>query len=395
MPIRAVILDVEGTLLLQPGQPQRGVSAMLRGMRDAGLSVAVAANKTEAEMARWLRGSRVDPDLVLCPATVGQKKPSPEFVYKACSDFGIGINEIIYVGDSDRTDAITAANAKTLYLSAGWSGHQGKYGVPVKAPQSVIRFIRVFLLRQPVWYWSCGRQPGEGPYVRTLIDGNGAGSRDTKNALLGLLKDGRDTTLPSGASFAGFVLHYLLTTLYLDGIYSTVDWWATYPGHAAGSAAPPVVQRFYEMASKLFRDAYRPQLLVRHTDAPKSAFLRAQGKPAPFSNQVTTVCLNPEDRARLRGKTVLVIDDFCTDGHAFEWSRELLMRAGAAGVVAVAIGRYGSTYEKRSLSSRHSLDPFGPSTLADSDFATAFVQRDSQELALQEFVAALQRYTAT
>ncbi|MFG3064842.1 hypothetical protein ACGFYM_40840 [Streptomyces sp. NPDC048231] len=42
--------------------------------------------------------------------------------------------------------------------------------------------------------------------------------------------------------------------------------------------------------------------------------------------QARTVRINPKYRGKLKGKTVIVFDDFTTEGKSIEWARTLLTR---------------------------------------------------------------------
>lgn len=92
--------------------------------------------------------------------------------------------------------------------------------------------------------------------------------------------------------------------------------------------------------------------------------------------QARTVRINPKYRGRLTGKTVIVFDDFTTDGKSIEWARILLSNAGATQVIALTVGKYPSrhtTYTLHPPTSNHpgvTINPYTISDLAVTDFVS-------------------------
>jgi hypoxanthine phosphoribosyltransferase len=89
----------------------------------------------------------------------------------------------------------------------------------------------------------------------------------------------------------------------------------------------------------IFRKNYLRDLIVRHTAAPSSRQVRNAGHQPQPEVQFNTLKLTRTplkkgkvryaSKLNLRGKTVLVFDDFCTNGMTFEAARHLLKQAGA------------------------------------------------------------------
>ena len=84
--------------------------------------------------------------------------------------------------------------------------------------------------------------------------------------------------------------------------------------------------------AKSLRKSYLPDLIVRHTTAPKSQAARIQGKQVNPLDQLNSIRLNPKPIKNAKGevyanpplrqgKTILVVDDICTEGNAFEAAR--------------------------------------------------------------------------
>lgn len=95
------------------------------------------------------------------------------------------------------------------------------------------------------------------------------------------------------------------------------------------------------LKAELSRARYIFDLIERHTDAQKSQALRQAGKSPSVGNQLNSIRLNPaatkpgpkqqkyKNPPRLNGKTVLVVDDICTQGFSLEAARAFLNKTGA------------------------------------------------------------------
>lgn len=377
--LRAAIIDLSDTVLSPDGKPAAGIANAIATLRKRGIKVAMAANRLEGPARQALETVGITVDLVVGSDTVGTKKPSPRFCTYAMERFGVNASETLYVGDSDKTDALCAVNAGVLYLSARWTNPNGLYGLPVDSPEKLLRFVFRFLLAAPQWYWvfdATDRQQRR-THVRALLPA----SRQAY-ALKQVLKFGVDLEL-EGLSYRAFLYRRLLTALYLDRLLADVDLWTWYPSHD-GVSKEQHFHQFLEQGSRLFRDWYARDLLHRWRAAPKSAFARARGQAVRFASQVQSVHLNPQWKKRIKDKHILVVDDFCTAGFSFEWARNLLYAAGATQVSCVSFGRYHDEYEVHTLAPGQSFDPFSPCSLDDSDFVTQTVRGQVDHGAGQE-----------
>src|SRR5215212_3578665 len=117
MPLRGVILDLDGTLLDASGDPIPGVPDMVEKLAQYGLMIAVASNQPGAT--QKLARAGISPHLVLDRDLVGSLKGTPDWVDKACAEFGIERHEVVWLGDG-KLDMRSAVNAKVAYFNAGW-----------------------------------------------------------------------------------------------------------------------------------------------------------------------------------------------------------------------------------------------------------------------------------
>jgi histidinol phosphatase-like enzyme len=370
MAIRAVFFDLDGTLLTPSGSPVAGVTEMIRELEEMDLRWAVGSNHSRAYLHNRLNTAGLAPDLEVSQESVGAKKPSPQFCYGAAKGLGIAKNEMVYVGDDNRTDAICAINASVLYLNAGWSNRQPNYGIKTATPKDVVRLVRTFLLRDPQWYWRLSATDPAGlPLdVRSIVPGGKDWDPILARPTFNVLKLDSDTDFPIVMKFSRFLFLYLLTTIYLDGLHDEVDSWCLIPP-SGGNMHRKILSDYLNGSSKLFKAArYVETLLVRHTPSVKAAYARHAGLDPDFLNQANTMHLNPEQRKAVTGKHILVVDDYCTRGHSFECARHLLLRGGAAKVTCVSVGRYGTRYTVQVARDGLVWNPWAPSSLGEGDF---------------------------
>jgi hypoxanthine phosphoribosyltransferase len=148
----------------------------------------------------------------------------------------------------------------------------------------------------------------------------------------------------------------LPSSIYAEGLHLRADTWTVYPGSSGGG---PNKQMGFVIDAivKQFRDRYVERLLVRHTAALDSGETRNRGGNVDFANQVNTVHVNPDERKRVLNKTVLVVDDFETQGWSAECARNLLLQASAREVMCVNIGKYPKTRYVASTALFHRRQP--------------------------------------
>lgn len=375
MALKAVFFDLDGTLVTADGSIVPGAAAMLQEIKSLGLQVVIGSNHSDAYVQQRVRGAGLTPDLIVSQESVGARKPSPQFCYKAAESFGINKNQLVYVGDDNRTDAICAINAGVLYLNASWANRTPDYGVKVLTPQDVVRFVRTFLMRESRWYWQLESRDALGPLdVRAIIPGGKDWDAEMGPATFSVLKLDNDRDFPVIGKFSRFLFLYLLTTIYLAGLHDEFDTWCLIPP-SGGQSHRKLFVDFLTASTKLFKEKFLSDLLIRHRPAQKAAYRRHEGEDPGFLNQANTLHLNSAHEKSVRGKHVVVVDDFCTRGHSFECARHLLERGGATKVTCLSVGRYGTRYTAQAARSNLTWNPWQPATFRDGDFSPTVYQR--------------------
>src|SRR6266436_7814532 len=113
MTIKAVILDVEGTLLnrtfMGPYNIVSGAVDMIDRLRGRGIAVFTASNNFHDAYA--VKGRlNIDDDKILHSDQVGAKKGGKKFIQYVCSQLNISTNQLLYLGDS-QNDCYEAVNS--------------------------------------------------------------------------------------------------------------------------------------------------------------------------------------------------------------------------------------------------------------------------------------------
>jgi Phosphoribosyl transferase domain len=258
-------------------------------------------------------------------------KPRAAAMKHVLEQQGWKAHEAIYVGNTE-DDMKTAVNGNLLFLNAVWHGEVNPYGYHFDSPLDVARFIDCFCLGMDDWFWAL-EQGGRKIYAlapySTMSPRYAEAQRYSSHA--------HETAKHLGGD-ATFWGRLLAASVYLFGLGDVIDYIAPYPGHSTTSAQP-VISEALTILAKSLRKSYLPDLIIRHTTAPKSQTARMQGKPVNPLDQLNTIRLNPRptrhggvaySRSPLaRGKTVLIVDDICTEGNAFEAARSYVENTGA------------------------------------------------------------------
>lgn len=338
--LKAVVLDLDGTLLGPGDRPADGVPEMLAALADAGFKRVVASNRTDVTAAPRLANAHIPYELLLDRPAMGSNKGSKEWVQKACADLGVDPHELVWLGDGD-LDMREAVNSKVAYFNAGWSAPDYQYGINLLEPQLFAAVVRECFAKPVDWFVALdAADPADRPViVRAMTDSRGGGDLVLEGQLRRFLKERGDFPL-GPLMFGDVVTLQLLGSIYGAGLAQTTDTWAVYPGSKRVSGTNRSLAPFVAHAARLFRTSYVDDLLLRHADALDSGQTRAGGGSVSFGNQINTVHLSRERQQKIRGKRIVVVDDFETDGNSLECARNLLLQAGARTVTCISIGKY-------------------------------------------------------
>ncbi|CUH99180.1 HAD family hydrolase [Leisingera aquaemixtae] len=248
-------------------------------------------------------------------------------------DQGWQPQEVVYIGNT-QDDIQAASNGGLLFLNAKWHEANSPFGFEFNSPKDIAKFVDCCCLTPKDWFWSIeqgnlrvytiaplGEFSKAYPHAATY-------STDAKNAVKFGVGDLR---------FWGLLM---AARMHLSGIGAEASYVAPYPGHKTTSEKAELLQAV-RIASGSLRARYLEDYIVRHQDAPKSQALRNSGQQPSAHNQLATIHLRTDplktgevggrykNRPNVKGKTLLMVDDICTQGHSLETARAFAEAAGA------------------------------------------------------------------
>jgi len=262
-------------------------------------------------------------------------KPRADATAHILADKGWTACEVLYVGNT-QDDMKTAANGRLMFLNAMWHGVASPYGFQFDSPLDVARFIDCLCLGLDEWFWTLEdgalRVYALAPFT-TL---------SPKYAQAHAYSENAKATSKHGAGDANFWGRLLAARVYLSGLVDEIDYISAYPGHTPESKET-VIADALNILGKCLRKNYLPDLFIRHSKAVKSQTARAAGGSVGVENQMNTIRLNkapakgvggePYKAPPVRnGKTVLLVDDICTEGNSFEAGRAFIGATGASAI---------------------------------------------------------------
>ena len=360
--LRSVIFSIDNTLL-ESGTLNKDVFSeverLIRYLQSKNIQFAILCNRG------WTVGK--DSLDVVLKARWGEfpyfctsqnsnipRKPNAKAVEYVLNQLGWKAEETVYIGASEN-DMRTAVNADLLFLRAQWFSNETEYGLPFGTPLDIARFIDTFCLRGH--WWSTTIEDGPVRYYSlapfsTYIEAYSFYSSDARSAA------------KAGKGHPEFWLSALVTSIYFTGLHKEFNYITVYPGHSQGSGSP-IMNDTLDLFAKCFRARYLPDMIIRHTTAVKSQTAKQLNKIADNLNQLNTIKLNrtplKSEKSRYShsplkpGKTVLVVDDFCTRGHSIEAARTFIQQT-KANVISVSWLKTINTDIKRLAP----LPPFNP-----------------------------------
>ncbi|WP_328436219.1 hypothetical protein OHA71_49365 [Streptomyces sp. NBC_00444] len=365
--VRAVAIDHKA-VLRSPGRAHDGIADFLRWLDERDISfVLLTTDPVDAEAALTAAGLPA-PALHLSrddiPGT--PNRGSGAWLQTVAERLKLRPNQIVLVGTSE-LDWRTGINAGVVHVFARWANHvrnaKGMITLSADEPADVGELLEHFFLDEPRWAFSHD-DDARSFKIRSLLPPNvrfpQAASRTFE--LQDVFTRGRTITV--GTQDARDILMLcLLSSAYLDGTLPHRSLFCVYPSSSPGQVSQQLAG-FLTKAKVMVGSYYREDLLERVAQAPDTSLERwkrstGQSSTADISigAQARTVRINPKYRGKLKGKTVIVFDDFTTEGKSIEWARTLLTSAQAAQVIALTIGKYGA--------SRHTAYQLRPGTTID------------------------------
>ena len=152
----------------------------------------------------------------------------------------------------------------------------------------------------------------------------------------------------------------LLASLYATDAFRSANLWSYYPSSRSDNTGKELICDFVEMARTTFKCRKKSHpVFIRHTPSVARHLAPQAGREAPDS-QIKSIHIHPDYADSIKGKTVVVVDDYTTTGVSFSVASAFLRKAGAAKVLAVAMGKFPRTSYIQEIELRTS--PFSPVT---------------------------------
>ncbi|EDM59788.1 conserved hypothetical protein [Vibrio parahaemolyticus AQ3810] len=280
------------------------------------------------------------------------RKAATQYVLK---EMGWESNEVVYLGSSD-DDMRTAVNGGILFLRATWYSNNTTYGFEFGEPKEVARFIDTLCLREH--FWSHEIVDGEFEYYALA-------PFSTLKPSLKSYSQHAKAAAKFGHGQVDFWLGALVTSMYFTGIHQRIDYIAAYPGHSAGVGNAQMNSDLMTFG-QCFNKAYLHNLIERYETAIKSQTARINNTFLDHHNQLSTIKLNklpnrnykqPYKNPPLKkGKTILVVDDFCTKGWSLDTARKYIEQTKAKTILVTWLKTINTNY--CTIGSMEKFDPY-------------------------------------
>ena len=284
------------------------------------------------------------------------RKAATEYVLKK---MGWQSNEVVYLGSSE-DDMRTAINGGLLFLRATWYSNNTTYGFEFSEPKEVARFIDTLCLREHFW-------------SHEVIDGDfeyyALAPFSTLRPDLKKYSQHARAAAKFGVGQVDFWLGALVTSIYFTGLHDRIDYVTAYPGHKAGYGNPKMDDDLRTFGW-CFNKAYLHDLIIRHTTAKKLQHARINREFVDHHTQINTIQLNPSPKRgksgtyksppTRRGKTVLLVDDFCTGGLSLDSGRKFIEQTGAKTILVTWLKTINSDY--KTIGDMGNFDPYQVNT---------------------------------
>lgn len=370
--VRAVVFDYKTVFQTGTTSPHPGMAQVLHLLDKRGIGWVLLTTDPFDTRHCTLAGLP-EPALHLAQRDIpGQKnRGSDLWLTEAAERLDLPTTQLALVG-ANELDWRTGVNAGVVFIRARWAtGTLKQVALTAQDPAHLYWILDRHLLHEPQWLFAMDDEP-RNYKVRSLFDPDE--SFDGTNPRRFTLKTvfTYDVDVQAGDRNARDILMlHVLCAAYLEGLLPARAWFCVYPSSTPG-AVNHQLSDFIEVAKVMTGASYKDDLLVRATQAIDTSRARAARRhgDVTIATQANTVHLNPAYRSALaKGKTVIVFDDFTTEGMSLDWARNLLTKAGATQVIGMTIGKYRKPYTFFTPRPGVTIDPFTPNTgLVPADF---------------------------
>lgn len=280
---------------------------------------------------------------------IGSKRRT-ESMKKILADQNLKSSEVVYVGNT-RDDMMAATNGGLMFMNATWYETNSPHGFTFCSPKDFCRFIDCCCVIPKDWFWKLEQDDLRVYSIAPLAEVSPRypeGVHYSRDAKLAVKHNSGQIR------FWGMLI---AARIHLSGIGAEASYVVPYPRSSAQSETT-ILMNSVRIISLTLRDQYLHDFICRHRDAPKSQYLRRSSLKPRIENQLNTIHLisNPTKpgikqeryirRPKTHGKTILVVDDICTEGYSFEAARAFLEATGARVVMMSLLKTPGRDYHE-------------------------------------------------
>lgn len=272
------------------------------------------------------------------------------------AELGIQTHDVLVLAVKD-VDMHMAKSGRAVLIAAGWTSDRvvKALGIQVDSAYELQELITMTNGWSGQW-WYTGDEPKY--KAKALMDLSEFGKDADQQIFAGKLK----TTVKNGGSRLKALLIVAARSLLIDGSRTTDKLlWAVYPSSNSANDDTEILSEFTHRlrttASQVQLARRGKPLFIRHTPSEKRSAKRGGDRTDP-TGQIITLHLNPDYKTQIKGRNIIIIDDCTTHGVSFGVAAAFLLKAGAASVTGVALGKFGNTlnYYEIDIAS----DPFKP-----------------------------------
>lgn len=260
---------------------------------------------------------------------------------------------------SKNEDVQMGKNGGAVLIAAGWSddAQVASLGIRVNNAAQLKEVIDLTLSWAGHWWFTSNPNKYN---VRALVDLSGINQGMTQQVLAKQLTD----TVKKGGNKLNALLAITARSLLQDGMWKMEKLvWGVYPSSNSANNDTEILSDFTHRlrttVSKVRFASKEEPLFIRHKPSIKRSTNGTVDRTDP-TDQILTIHLNPyySENNRLKGKNIVVVDDCTTYGVSFGVAYAFLLKAGAASVTGVALGKFGN--QLRDYDIKINSNPFAP-----------------------------------
>ncbi|EKF8761451.1 hypothetical protein O0629_002423, partial [Staphylococcus pseudintermedius] len=248
--------------------------------------------------------------------------------------------DFVLIGGVDE-DIRISSNNNILLLNPTWiitSSKIQKYGFDIDSPDQMIKCLNILELNSSVY---SRNNISDNTELISISSARNSGATAEQNFIINSY---RDYLKKSENQYKYAVFFHYLTLITQNSEFKEVDYWISAPS-SSGDKKDGIYE-IEDYSRYLMSKKRKSDIIIRHTPAQKSTEINSSfRRQLDSSRHFETLHLNPKFKNKLKGVTVVVLDDYVTNGHTFEAVRNLLTEAGVKKIYLITMGTFKMPYQ--------------------------------------------------